>query len=327
MTPTLNQPINHPMEQYHEMLRNILTHGKQRPNRTGTDTLFIPGVTLKFDMADGFPAITTKKLAFKTMTGELLGFFRGYDSAADFRAIGCKVWDANANITPSWLANPNRKGTDSLGRIYSKQWTDWRDWQIAETADEAAALENRGFTLISHDTIRNVWVFRRGINQLEDSLRMLINDPSSRRNIITGWRPDEFDQMGIPPCHVDYQWLVDADSKLHLTLGQRSWDSFLAFNIPIAALFLHIMAKMTGLTPGTFTHFISDAHIYLDHIPQTEIMLSREHFPQPQLELGDSIPSNIDIKDIGGVFERIQPDDIKLVGYQHHPAISAKMAA
>lgn len=319
----------HPMRQFHDMLQHILDHGVRRPNRTGHDTLFVPGQHLRFDLErDGFPAITTKKLAFKSARGELLGFFRGYDSAAQFRALGTKVWDGNANETKSWLDNPARRGVDDLGRIYSKQWTDWRDWREVHSEAEAQALTAKGYALIAHDAGRDTWVLRKGINQLERALHAIMANPTDRRILITAWRPDEFDQMAIAPCHVDWNFLCDTESKtLHLCMYQRSFDTFLAFNVAMGGLFLEIMAKLSGYTAGTFNHFIGDAHVYVNHVEQTLLLLSREHLPQPRLHLGDSVPTLTSVDDIPGVFERIQPEDITLVGYESHAAIPAPMAA
>ena len=317
------------MQQFHDMLEHILEHGVRRPNRTGHDTVFVPGYHLRFDLQkDGFPAITTKRLAFKSAVGELLGFFRGYDSAAQFRELGCRVWDGNANSTASWLANPHRKGTDDLGRIYSKQWTDWRDWREVHSQVDADALMAKGYELIAHDTSRSTWVLRRGINQLETALHALMTNPTDRRILINAWRPDEFDQASLPPCHCDWNLLADTQSgTLHLCMYQRSFDTFLAFNVAMGGIFLEVMAKLAGFTAGTFNHFIGDAHIYVNHFEQTRLLLSREHFEQPRLQLGASIPTLQSPDEIPGVFTRIQPEDITLVGYQHHPAIPAPMAA
>jgi thymidylate synthase len=325
----LGRSAPHPMQQFHDMISTIITTGKRRPNRTGTDTLFVPGFTLKFDLEkEGFPAITSKKLFFTPAKGELFGFFRGYDNAAQFRAIGCKVWDGNANETKSWLANPNRKGEDDLGRIYSKQWTDWRDWREAHSQAEADVLAAKGYELIAHDLVRGTWVYRRGINQLERALEAIMTTPTDRRIMVTGWRPDEFDQMCLPPCHVDYQFLVDVESRtLHMCMFQRSFDTFLAFNVSLSALFLAIMAKLSGYKAGTFTHFIGDAHVYVNHLEQAKLMLSRDHFPQPQLVLGASIPTLTSVDEIPGIFTRMDPEDVTLEGYRSHAAIKAPMAA
>jgi thymidylate synthase len=322
--------IQHPMQQFHDMIAHVIQHGKRQANRTGVDTLFVPGYHLRFDLErDDFPAITTKKLAFKSAVGELVGFFRGYDSAAQFRAIGCKVWDGNANATKSWLENPNRIGReDYLGRIYSKQWTDWRDWREARTPEEKQLYSERGYEVIAEDTVRGVTVYRRGINQLEQALEAIMTNPTSRRILITGWRPDEMDAACIAACHVDWNFIVDTESNtLHLCMYQRSFDTFLAFNVAMGGIFLSIMAKLAGLRPATFNHFIGDCHVYLSHLEQAKLMLSRDHRPQPKLVLGDSIPTLTSVDDIKGVFTRIQPEDISLEGYDPHPAIPAPMAA
>lgn len=316
------------MQQYHDLLQNILTNGVRQRNRTGVDTFFLPNQTLKFDLADGFPAITTKKLAFKAMKGELLGMFRGYQSAADFRSIDCKVWDGNANKTPSWLANPNRKGEDDMGRTYPAQWTEWRDWREAKSAAEMEQMVASGYEVRAYDPEKSIWVMRKGINQLESNLRTLMTNPTDRRMLVTGWRPDEDDAMCLQVCHVLYNLICDVENKeLHLSVTMRSWDSFLAFNIPLSALYLSIFAKLAGYTPRTVALHVANAHIYENHIEQVKVLLSRDHYAHPTLKLGDSIPTLTDVSQIPGVFARIQPDDITLEGYVSHPAIAAPMAA
>jgi thymidylate synthase len=319
------------MQQFHDMLADILENGQRRPNRTGEDTLFIPGYMLKFDMADGFPAITTRKLAFKSALGELLGFFRGYDSAADFRALGCKVWDGNANETPAWLANPNRQGRpDYLGEIYGVQWNAWEDLRVVHSEQEASHLKAAGYTALIWDQPdeqgQRAYVLRRELNQLETALRTIMTDPTNRRIIIDGWRLDKFDKMALPPCHVAYQFLVDpAEGKLHMTLWQRSFDAALAFNIALGALFLQIMARLSGLTAATFTQFISDAHIYVGHTDGVKEMLLREHYPQPTLKISERV-KKVELADIPGIFKTINPEDLWLEDYLHHPQIKFKMA-
>ena len=319
----------HPMQQFHDMIGQIMENGVRRPNRTGVDTLFLPGFHLAFDLQrDGFPAITTKKLAFKSAVGELVGFFRGATSAAQFREVGCKVWDQNANETESWLASQYRKGLDDLGRIYSAQWTDWLDWREVDSPEAAKQLEEKGYSLIAHDVARGVYVYRRGINQLERALHTLMTNPSDRGIMISAWRPDEFDQMALRPCHVSFQYLCDTESnKLHLCMYQRSFDTFLGFNVVMGGLMLAIMAKLAGMEASTFSHFIGDSHVYVSHFDAVNELLSRDHRPQPTLHLGDSIPTLKSVDEIPGVFTRIQPDDIWLEGYDPHPPIKAPMAA
>ncbi|WP_425953179.1 thymidylate synthase [Ralstonia pseudosolanacearum] len=322
----------HPMAQFHQMLDAILKTGIRRPNRTGIDTYFLPGYMLRFDLAnEGFPAITTKKLAFKSMVGELLGFFRGYQWAHEFRSIGSKVWDQNANETASWLASEFRAGHDHIGRVYGSQWTDWRDWRHTQDAEVAQRLKESGYEVIvevdSEQHNGPAWVLRKGINQLEVALRNILTDPTSRRIIVNGWRPDEHDQGALPACHVAYQFLVDPVNKeLHMTLWQRSFDSFLAFNISEGALFLEIMARLTGLKAKTFSHFVSDVHLYVDHVEQVRELLSRDHFDQPTLVISDRVKA-VSLEEIPGVFTRIEPDDFELKDYRHHAAIKATMAA
>lgn len=319
----------HPMQQFHDVIANVLDYGIRRLNkRTGQYTRFLPGQVLRFDLADGFPAITTKKLAFKSAVGELLGFFRGYDSAAQFRELGCKVWDGNANETPAWLANPLRQGRpDYLGRVYSAQWTDWRDWRSVTSEAEADALVAKGYSIQAYDSEFGVWVLRKGINQLEQILHTLMTDPSDRRMVLTGWRPDEWDQAALPSCHTEYVFTADTENNvLHMTMMMRSYDMGLGFNPTLCGLMLAIMAKLASMTPGTCTMAIADCHCYEAHEPGLREMLSREHFPQPALHLGDSIPALKSVDDIPGVFARIQPEDIQLVGYQSHPAIKMPMA-
>jgi thymidylate synthase len=318
------------MQNYHDLMAEVLADGQYKPNRTGTGTIASVGHMLKYDLSQRFEAaVTTKKLAFKSVVGELLGFFRGYQNAAQFRALGCKVWDQNANETTAWLKNPNRKGHDDLGRIYGVQWTGWRDTRYARTKAQAKALEAAGYELMAFDKKRYVRVYEREINQLEEALKTLIKDPYNRRIIVNGWRVDEFDAMCLNPCHVAYQWILMPDGKLHSTLWIRSNDLFLghAFNAASLGVFTAIMARLAGYELGTATVFISDAHIYENHVEQTNLQLSREHYPAPKLVLSDRIKKVESLEDIAGVFERIEPEDIWLEDYESHPAIPAPMAA
>lgn len=314
---------------YLGLLEHLTTAGQYKPNRTGVGTFADVGHMLKFDLRDGFPAVTTKKLAFNAVKGELLGFFRGYDNAADFRALGCKVWDQNANETPSWVNNPNRKGTDDLGRIYGVQWTKWRDTRIARTPGERVKFATSGYTLVADDKERNVAVYERTLNQLEDALRTLLTNPYDRRIIINGWRPDEFDLLALPPCHVAYQLVALPDNTLHITMWQRSTDAFLGwpFNQASTALMLALFARLTGRTAATVTMFSSDTHVYENHVEQVREQVAREPFKAPTLVLSDNIKQVKDVSEVSGVFERIEPSDIQLKDYEHHPALAAPMAA
>lgn len=322
----MNKP--HPMQQFHDMLADIMANGSHKDNRTGTGTTFLPNQMLTFDLADGMPAITTKKLAFKSAKTELLGMWRGFESAAQFRDLGCPVWSQNANETATWLASDYRKGEDDCGRIYGAQFTDWKDWREARSQADADKMLAKGYEIVAHDAGRCVWVMRKGINQLETCLHTLLTNPNDRRMIVSGWRPDEFDQMCLPPCHLTYNLVSDTEkNELHLLVHMRSFDTFLAFNVTLGALWLAIFAKMAGMTPRKMSLVITDAHIYDNHHEQVATLLSREHYEQPQLFLGDSIPRITSVDQIPGVFAAIDPEDVQLIGYQSHPAIKAPMAA
>ena len=324
------------MENFHNMLADVLRNGEDQLNRrTGKRCRAKVGYQLQYDLAGGFPAVTSKKLAFNGVKGELLGFFRGYTSAADFRALGCQVWNANANETSAWLANPNRRpGLDDLGRIYGAQWTDWRAYREVKSDDAPAVdrLFETGFSLVCDDG--ETAVFRKSINQLENALRTILTDPSDRRIIISGWNAGELDLMALPPCHMDYRFTVfegldGRPGKLHVTMTIRSWDLFLGapFNIASTSLFLAIMARLSGYEPGTVTIQATNAHIYEDHFEQVREQLSRGHFEPPQLVLSDRIKVVTDVADVTGTFARVEPEDIYLEGYQSHAAIKACMAA
>lgn len=299
------------MKQYHALMQCILETGIYQLNeRTRQNCWMIPAAMLQFDLREDFPAITTKQLFFGQVKGELCGFMRGVTNAAEFRALGCKVWDANANETPGWLANPHRKGEDDLGRIYGAQWTEWE--APAQTVN---------------DNGRVTFIPGPRHNQLETALRTLLRDPSNRRIIINAWNPGELHRMALPPCHVLYQFVADVNNRvLHMSMYQRSCDTFLGvpFNIASSALLLSIMARLSGFTPGVFTHFLTDVHIYDNHRPQVLLQLEREHLPPPTLAL--DLKPIVNESEIDGVFRRIEPSQIQLLNYQSHDPIRAAMA-
>lgn len=289
------------LKQYHALLADVLANGVKQKDRTGVGTRMLPGAMCKYDMADGFPAITTKKLAFKQVKGELIGFLQGSDNAADFRAWGCTIWDQNANENEDWLMNPYRKGTDDLGRIYGVNWRDWRA---------------HGFK----------------VDQVVGAIQTIRTNPYSRRIIINGWNPGELHMMALPPCHVLYQFIVEQESKkLHLCMYQRSCDMFLGvpFNIASASLLLHIVSHMTGYTAGTFTHMMADVHIYENHIEQVQELLSREEYPSPTLKLNyppavENVLLTHGREDLAIMM--LRPEYYELDGYVSHGQIKAPMA-
>lgn len=286
------------MKQYLDLLEKVSLEGSWQNNRTGIRTKRIDGAMLEFDLRHGFPAVTTKQLAFKAVVGELLGFIRGYDNAAAFRNLGCGVWNQNANENEAWLANPHRKGIDDLGRIYGQQWRGWY-----------------------HDTCGRV-------DQLANAINIILNDPTSRRIIVSAWNPADLDKMALPPCHLMFQLLVDVEKQtLSMCMYQRSCDMFLGvpFNIASYALLLELIALVTGLQAGKLTMFLADVHVYENHFDQVHLQLSRKPFALPSLILSDQRildRANTPMRQL----ELIQPGDIALADYTHHKPIKAEMA-
>ena len=286
------------MNQYLDLLAEVRHHGIKQNNRTGIPTYTIPGAMLKFDMADGFPAMTTKRLAWGQVKAELFGFLKGTTNASDFRDLGCTIWDQNANENRDWLNNPNRKGLDDLGRIYGAQWREWRNTETSVYID-----------------------------QLENAINTVRNNPESRRIIVTAWNPAELDQMALPPCHLMFQLLPHVSTrKLHMVMYQRSCDMFLGipFNIASYALLLHILSDLTGYEAGTLTMMLADVHIYQNHLDQVDEQLSRTPTKLPVLVMDTyKLPEFCTIDDY---LENVSPKDFELVDYNPQSAIKAPMA-
>lgn len=287
------------MDQYLDLLREIRDEGRWQGNRTGIPTKRLDGAMLRFDLTKGFPAVTTKKLAFNAVKGELLGFIRGYNTADKFRALGCKVWDQNANENEAWLNNPARCGHDDLGRVYGVQWREW------------TRAYDHGL-----------------IDQLANACNDIIQNPTSRRIIVNAWNPGELDLMALPPCHMMFQYLVDVETnELSLCMYQRSCDMFLGipFNIASYGLLLEMTAAATGRIAKNLTMFLADVHIYKNHMEQVEEQLSRTPLPLPKLGFDASSPS---FKGLSGIrfLEAIEPHHIWLEGYASHLPIAAEMA-
>lgn len=294
------------MRQYLELLRETLDDGVRQKNRTGVDTFMIPGGMMKFDLARGFPILTTKKVNFPAVAAELVGFIRGVTSAKDFRELGTKIWDANANGNDAWLKNPNRAGLDDLGRVYGAQWRRWRSWRPA--ADRVAYE-------------------MKEVDQLARALETIEKDPQSRRIIVSAWQPAELDLMALPPCHLLFQFLVEqAGRKLHATMYMRSCDMFLGvpFNVSSYALLLSLVARATGYAPGTLTMFLADVHIYENHVEQVREQLSREMRASPRLLIDRSPP--VAGEDRMAWVDSLEPGNFRLDGYDPHPPIRAEMA-
>jgi len=289
------------MIQYKELVQNVLEYGNYTIDRTGVGTLSTFGEKMTFDLNDGFPALTLKKLAWKSVVSELLWFLEGSDNERRLaeihyqkpkeELIGKKtIWTANADKQGQDLGYRNNDLVKELGPVYGAQWRNWYNGQFDER----------------HDQILN----------LIDSLKY---DPYSRRHILTAWNVGEIDDMALPPCHMMCQFYV-REGKLSCQLYQRSADIFLGipFNIASYALLTHILAKIVGLGVGKFVHVIGDAHIYTNHVDQCIHMLELDSYDLPKLALPEF---NCIEKVIGK-----SPDDFKLENYESHPHLFGEMA-
>ncbi|MBV8665087.1 MAG: thymidylate synthase [Burkholderiaceae bacterium] len=323
------------MKQYLDLVRTVLDTGSWQDNRTGIRTISIPGAMMRFDLQrDGFPAVTTKKLAFKSVVGELVGFLRATRSAADFRALGCKVWDQNANENEAWLANPYRLGEDDLGPVYGVQWRAWPGYKLLDVSAKTQIedAQKRGFRVVSavQDEGKQKVLLYKAIDQLRECLDTIVNNPSSRRILFHGWNCADLDAIALPACHLLYQFLPNAATReISLCLYIRSNDIGLGtpFNLAEGAALLHLVGRLTGYKPRWFTYFIGDAHIYENHLDMLNEQLKREPLPAPQLVLSDRIP---DFAQTGKYepewLERVEPSDFSLQGYEHHAPLTAPMA-
>ncbi|OOE14157.1 thymidylate synthase [Fictibacillus arsenicus] len=263
------------MKQYLDFLQDILHNGTKKEDRTGTGTVSVFGRQMRFDLEEGFPLVTTKKLHLKSIIHELLWFLKGDTNIAYLKENKVRIWD-------EWA---DEEG--NLGPVYGHQWRSWSA-PNGETIDQIS-------------------------NVIED----IKNNPDSRRLIVSAWNPADVPNMALPPCHLLFQFYV-ADGKLSCQLYQRSADSFLGvpFNIASYALLTMMVAQVTGLKPGEFVHTIGDAHIYLNHIEQVELQLTREPKPLPKMKLN---PAVTDIFDF--TF-----DDFELIDYEAHPHIKGEVS-
>ena len=288
------------MKQWQDMLHKVLTHGVERPDRTGIGTMALFGEQMAFDNTTSFPAVTTKELKFEQVKAELACFIRGYSTLAEFNGMGCRIWNGNGN-DPRWLASGQvPEGSGYLGRIYGVQWRDWlgydgnEAWQVTHT-----------------DQLKN----------LVDGLR---SNPYGRRHIVTAWNPGELDEMCLPPCHVLWQCFVRPyklanvleQYMLDLRVDLRSLDLFLGapFDIASYALLQRLIAKECGMVAGRLTLQVGDCHVYLNHGQQVGQVLGRKPYHPPNLVLSDD----------ASLFG-FEPHQATLIDYTHHPAVSAPL--
>jgi len=302
-------------QQYLNALRDVLENGTRRDDRTGIGTVSRFGMQQRYDLSQGFPAVTTKKLAWNAVVGELLWMIEGSGDERRLAEIthGTRegtvtIWTPNA-LASYWKAKAKYEG--DLGRVYGVQWRHWRT--IKPRAAGGTFRDDFGVTYRRQGNDVEV----REVDQLKQLIEGIKLDPYGRRHILTAWNPGELDRMALPPCHCFAQFYV-ADGRLSCQMYQRSCDMFLGvpFNIASYSLLTHMIAQVCGLQVGEFVHVLGDAHIYLDHIEQVNEQLKREPLSAPRLWL------NPDITDI----TKFTMADIRLEGYQSHNAIRAKMA-
>ena len=329
------------MQTYLDLVQSIFDSGSWQENRTGVRTLSMPGAMMRFDLQQGFPAVTTKKLAFRSAIGELVGFLRATRNAADFRALGCKVWDQNANENQQWLANPYRLEEDDLGPVYGVQWRQWPAYKLidqdkAGSAAQIADAVQRGYRQIgvvgngdNGGKAGSVLLYK-AIDQLRQCLDTIMSNPGDRRILFHGWNWAQLEEMALPPCHLLYQFLANESLReISLCLYIRSNDIGLGtpFNLAEGAALLHLVGRLTGYTPRWFTYFIGDAHIYESHVTMLQEQLRRKPFAAPKLILSERIPAYSDTRKYEPEWlEKIAPGDFSLQGYQHHAPLTAPMA-
>ncbi len=263
------------MRQYLDLLQHVLDHGTQKSDRTGTGTISVFGHQMRFDLSQGFPLLTTKKVHLKSIIHELLWFLKGDTNIAYLKQNGVSIWDEWAD------------SNGDLGPIYGYQW---RSWPAANG---------------------------RHIDQISEVIEALKHNPDSRRIIVSAWNVGEIQNMKLPPCHAFFQFYV-ADGKLSCQLYQRSADIFLGvpFNIASYALLTLMMAQATGLKPGDFVHTLGDAHIYLNHLDQVKLQLSRDTRALPSMRLNPAVTDLFAFK----------YEDFTLENYDPHPGIKAPVA-
>jgi len=291
----------HPEQVYLNALKDILENGDERPDRTGVGTRSIFGLQLRFDLTEGFPAVTTKKLAWKSVLSELLWFIEGSGDERRLKEIlhGSRdstkstIWSDNADAT-YWTNKKLKRSAGDLGRIYGVQWRRWRK----------PLIRINKVILQNHD-------------QLIELINGIKNDPYGRRHIISAWNPGELESMALPPCHIMSQFYV-SNGRLSCHMYQRSADFFLGvpFNIASYALLTHMIAQVCYLEVGDLIISFGDAHIYNNHVDQVKEQLSRKPLPLPHIVLNSEVTS----------ITEFEMTDVELVDYQFHESIKAPMA-
>ena len=280
------------MKQYHDLLKHILDTGTRHEDRTGVGTVSAFGYQTRFDLREGFPIVTTKRVPFRWVAEELFWFLSGSTDERDLRARGVDIWEEWA--TPEQTARFGR-GEGDLGPVYGYLW--------------------RSFG--------GTYPATNGVDQIARLIREIESNPNSRRLIVTGWNPETCDEVALPPCHTLFQFKIESGKTLHCQLYQRSADAFLGvpFNISSYALLTHLVAHVCGLEVGDFIHTFGDLHIYSNHLEQVQELLAREPLPLPKLEI---IGAN-SLRGLEGLLN-FKWENLKLAGYKSHGKIAAPVA-
>jgi len=281
------------MKQYHDLLKSILAQGHEHHDRTGVGTISHFGYQTRFDLRDGFPIVTTKKIPFRWIAEELFWFLSGDTNEASLRAKGVDIW-------AEWADEEHSRRSDrdagALRPVYGYLW--------------------RSF---GGDSPK-----RNGVDQIAKLIQEIERNPNSRRLIVSGWDPRQADKVDLPPCHTLFQFKVEGGRVLHCQLYQRSADAFLGvpFNISSYALLMHMVAHVCGLEVGEFVYALGDYHIYQNHFEQVNELLSREPYPLPKLEILDEAGR---LRGLEGLLA-MRYENLKLVGYRSHGKIAAAVA-
>ncbi|MBX7147609.1 thymidylate synthase [bacterium] len=271
------------MKQYLDLVKKVLEEGEKREDRTGTGTIGLFGAQCRYNLAQGFPLVTTKKVHLKSIIHELLWFIQGDTNTKYLKENNVTIWD-------EW-ADPD----GDLGPVYGYQWRHWgHPWRKGENQDG------------------------KGIDQIANLINGIKKDPFGRRHIVSAWNVADIPNMALPPCHTIFHFYVHADQRLSCQLYQRSADLFLGvpFNIASYALFTMMVAQACGLKPGHFVHTFGDVHLYLNHLDQARLQLTRDPKPLPQMKINPNIKN---------IFE-FSYGDFELMGYDPHPGIKADIS-
>ncbi len=280
------------MKQYHGLLAKLLAYGEERPDRTGTGTLSLFGERLEFNLADGFPLVTTKKIHFKSVVAELIWMLSGSTNVKDLQAMGCTIWDEWADEI------------GELGRVYGAQWRDQRSWE-------------RGIDGNLYQRRPKHLPYRQG-DQIQALIHTLWTDPFSRRHVVSAWNASDLPFQALAPCHMSFQFYVSKDQKLSCHMYQRSCDAFLGlpFNIASYALLTHLFCQTHGFEPGRLIISFGDVHLYKNHLDQARLQLGRIPVKLPTIRINPHLTSVLDVK----------PEDIELLEYYPYRPIKGDVS-